>query len=190
MFLFDPDAEQPPEAYLLAGVSGCDLQNWLEGLFSKSDMMAILEKLLIRWHSISDQIVVAVPFVGHMYLPKPDKMGIWTWLLSLIDPAIGVFSSSAAARNRCEVLSGSATIDREHLVPVDDGGALPGALHRSAQADASGTTVNDFPCAGLKAQWSVPIQAISRIPTGELSCITSSEIPGSVSRNPDPASLS
>lgn len=58
--------------------------------------MAILEKLLIRWHLTSIQIVVAVPFVGHTYLSKPDKMGIWTWLLSLVAPEVGVFVTRSA----------------------------------------------------------------------------------------------
>jgi hypothetical protein len=51
----------------------------------------LLEKLLIRWHLTADQILVAVPFVGHSYLPKEKKMAIWSWLLSLINPELGVF---------------------------------------------------------------------------------------------------
>lgn len=90
-FSLTGEVQAEPDAYLLAGVSGCDLVDRLSGLFSKSDIMALLEKLLIRWHQTCDQILVAAPFVGHTYLPKERKMGIWTWLLSLIDPQLGIF---------------------------------------------------------------------------------------------------
>jgi hypothetical protein len=90
-FLFTGDVQNETDAYLLAGISGCDLEDRLSGLFSKTDIMALLEKLLIRWHLTADQILVAVPFVGHSYLPKEKKMAIWSWLLSLINPELGVF---------------------------------------------------------------------------------------------------
>lgn len=47
----------------------------LEGLFSKSDFMALFEKLVIRWHLTARQIIVAAPFVGHPYLSREKK---WT----------------------------------------------------------------------------------------------------------------
>jgi hypothetical protein len=64
-FLFTGEIQNELEAYLLAGLSNCDLADRLDGLHSKSDVIALLEKLLIRWHLTSDQIIVAAPFVGH-----------------------------------------------------------------------------------------------------------------------------
>jgi hypothetical protein len=53
--------------------------------------MAILEKLLIRWHLTSNSIVVASPFVGHQWMKQAEKMQIWTWLLGILDPGKAAF---------------------------------------------------------------------------------------------------
>jgi hypothetical protein len=90
-FLTNGDIQEAPEDYLLAGVSRSDLSDRLDGLFSKSEIMAFLEKLIIRWHLVADQIIIAVPFVGHQWLSKEAKMAQWTWLLATLDPRKSVF---------------------------------------------------------------------------------------------------
>ena len=90
-FLTNGDIQASPDEYLLAGVSRSDLPERLDGLYSKSEIMAFLEKLIIRWHLIADQIIVASPFVGHQWLSKEAKMSTWTWLLSMLDPRKSVF---------------------------------------------------------------------------------------------------
>jgi hypothetical protein len=90
-FLTNGDIQASPDEYLLAGVSRSDIPERLDGLFSKSEIMAFLEKLIIRWHLIADQIVVASPFVGHQWLSKEAKMAMWTWLLAILDPHKSVF---------------------------------------------------------------------------------------------------
>jgi hypothetical protein len=82
----DNAIQTSPDEYLLADVSRSDLPERLDGLNSKSEIMAFLEKLIIRWHLIADQIIVASPFVGHQWLSKEAKMSMWTWLLSMLDP--------------------------------------------------------------------------------------------------------
>jgi len=77
--------------YLLADVSNSDIESDLEGLFSKKDIMFFLEKLFIRWNLISDQIIIAVPFVGYQWLPKEDKLAVWNWLFSMLNHQKTVF---------------------------------------------------------------------------------------------------
>jgi hypothetical protein len=83
-------------AYLLADITGCSLEGRLAGLFTKTQVMAILEKLLIRWHLTSKAIVVASPFVGHQFMKNEQKMEIWEWLLALLDPNKAVFITRGA----------------------------------------------------------------------------------------------
>jgi transposase-like protein len=90
-FLTNGDIQESSDEYLLAGVSRSDLPERLDGLFSKSEIMAFLEKLIIRWHLTADQIIVASPFVGHQWLSKEAKMAMWTWLLAMLDPRKSVF---------------------------------------------------------------------------------------------------
>lgn len=95
-FAWNEKLQQCVDHYLLAGVTGSYLPGRLEGLFSKTDIMAFLEKLFIRWHLTADRVVVATPFVGHQYLSKEDKLSLWTWLLSSLDPEVAVFVSRKA----------------------------------------------------------------------------------------------
>lgn len=90
-FLANGAIQETASDYLLAGVSGVDLSDRLDGLFSKSDVMALFEKLVIRWGLTAKQILLAVPFVGHQYLTREDKMATWTWLLSLLDADRSIF---------------------------------------------------------------------------------------------------
>lgn len=95
-FLLTGDVQESLDEYLLAGISGTSLEDRLDGLFSKSDIMNFLEKVVIRWHLTADQIVVAAPFVGHQYMSKKDKLKIWKWLISILDPAKSVFITRKA----------------------------------------------------------------------------------------------
>lgn len=74
----------------LADISGCDLSEALDGLFTKTEIMQALEKLVIRWRLIMDQTLVAAPFIGHQYLKPEQKLSVWKWLIDLLDPKISV----------------------------------------------------------------------------------------------------
>lgn len=95
-FLFTGDVQESLDEYLLAGISGTSLEDCLDGLFSKSNIMDFLEKVVVRWHLTADQIVVASPFVGHQYMSKEDKLTIWKWLISILDPVKSVFITRKA----------------------------------------------------------------------------------------------
>lgn len=88
--------QQTADQYLLADVSATNLADRLEGLFSKTDVMDLLEKLLIRWHLIAQQIIIASPFVGHQYLAAENKMETWNWLLRNLDVERTIFITRKA----------------------------------------------------------------------------------------------
>lgn len=72
---------------LLAHVSNASLESRLDCLASKSDVMELLEKLLIRWHCTSDQIFLATPFIGHQWMKPEHVEEIWNWLFKNLDPS-------------------------------------------------------------------------------------------------------
>jgi hypothetical protein len=83
---------------LLADVSGANLEEYLGGIASKTDIMTLLEKLVIRWHITADQILITVPFVGHPWMRASDKQAIWAWLLSILDPSKTILVTRPATR--------------------------------------------------------------------------------------------
>jgi len=85
-FSYSGNIQENVGDYLLANINSTNLDENIDGLFSKTDIMVFLEKLLIRWNLFASKIVIACPFVGHQYLKKEDKMGVWTWLLEMLDP--------------------------------------------------------------------------------------------------------
>ncbi len=98
-FLLNGTMQTEIDEYLLADVSGVDLTSDIDGLYSKTDIMNFLEKLLIRWNLLANQIIIATPFVGHQYLKREDKMAVWTWLLNMLDPNKAIFITRAATFN-------------------------------------------------------------------------------------------
>ena len=87
------------DGYLLANISGTNLADRLEGLLTKTEIMTLLEKLIIRWHLISAQIIVASPFVGHSYLGAGKRLSLFSWILSSLDPDRSVFISRTRTIN-------------------------------------------------------------------------------------------
>lgn len=71
---------------LLAHMSNASFEERLNCLASKSVVMELLEKLLIRWHCTSDQILLATPFIGHQWMKPHDIQEIWDWLFQNLDP--------------------------------------------------------------------------------------------------------
>lgn len=90
------DIPDNPSDYLLADISNTDFYGSLSRIASKSEIMGYLEKFLIRWNLFAKKIVIAAPFVGHQYLSKEDKLEIWNWLLTQLDPNKSIFVTRPA----------------------------------------------------------------------------------------------
>lgn len=88
---------QPIETYQLADVTGVDLPDVLDGLFPKTDVMALLSKLLIRWHLTADRVIVAAPFVGTQWDNEDKRKARWSWLLAQLRPDQAMLITRAAA---------------------------------------------------------------------------------------------
>lgn len=86
VFSYNGNIQENASDYLLANIQSTNLDEIIDGLFSKTDIMGFLEKLLIRWNLLASKIIIACPFVGHQYLKIEAKMGVWTWLLEMLNP--------------------------------------------------------------------------------------------------------
>lgn len=98
---------------LLANIDGTSLEDELTGIHSKSFLMDALQKLIARWRLKFDQIVIASPFIAHQFMSKEEKLEVWEWLLSILDPQRTLFITRSMAtrttRPRCWI-RGSITI--------------------------------------------------------------------------------
>ncbi|WP_334052965.1 hypothetical protein [Burkholderia cepacia] len=82
--------------FLLADVSGAALEDTLDGIVSKDDAMDLLEKLVIRWNLLAEQILIVSPFVGTSYMSNEKQLAIWSWLLKMLDAEKSVFLTRGA----------------------------------------------------------------------------------------------
>ena len=61
---------------------------WIDGVYRRYDCMHILERCLMRWKYLSNQVVIATPFIGFPYqTPNKQKevLALWEWLDELLD---------------------------------------------------------------------------------------------------------
>lgn len=98
-FRLNGSTPQSPSEFLLADIDGVELATELTGVFTKTDIMAFLEKLIIRWNLRATSIVMASPFVGHQYLKKEEKLEVWNWLLSKLDYRKAIFITRTSTLN-------------------------------------------------------------------------------------------
>ena len=95
-FLLNGTIQESLDEYLLADITSTNLEDNIDGLFSKNEIMTMLEKLIIRWNLFKDKIFIAAPFVGHQWLKKGDKLSTWKWLLSRLDHKKTIFLTRKA----------------------------------------------------------------------------------------------
>ncbi|MBU9663871.1 hypothetical protein KTF22_18515 [Burkholderia multivorans] len=82
--------------FLLADVSGSMMEETLDGIVSKDDAMDFLEKLIIRWNLLAEQILIVSPFVGTTYMSDEKQLAIWSWLLGMLNAEKSVFLTRGA----------------------------------------------------------------------------------------------
>lgn len=59
----------------------------IDGVYSRDDCIAILEKLLLRWQATHSAVLLAAPFIGFNYPGARKKIpDLWNWLLKYTDP--------------------------------------------------------------------------------------------------------
>lgn len=66
--------------------SRVNLEKSIDGLYVRDDAKFILERLLMRWKLLSNQVIIATPFIGFNYINSiPEVEKLWTWLDTLVN---------------------------------------------------------------------------------------------------------
>lgn len=72
--------------YYLVHHSRVDLEKYIDGLFTRVEAKVILERLLVRWKYLSNQVVIATPFIGFDNIGRRAEVRkLWDWLDSMVD---------------------------------------------------------------------------------------------------------
>jgi hypothetical protein len=73
--------------FWLIDVKGAGKTIDIDGVYSRDDCIAILEKLLLRWRATHNAVLLAAPFIGFNYPGARKKIpNLWNWVLKYTDP--------------------------------------------------------------------------------------------------------
>lgn len=84
---FSGKGEFPEDAreFFLSHVEFSSFEH-IDGLFIRNDCQIILEKFFIRWSSIKETVLIAIPFIGNPFQDAKQQLKLWDKLLSYLDP--------------------------------------------------------------------------------------------------------
>lgn len=85
---FSEKSSQTASDYWLVDVTGARATLDVDGIYSRDDCIAILEKLLLRWRALHNTVLLAAPFIGFNYPGARKKVPeLWNWVLKYTDPS-------------------------------------------------------------------------------------------------------
>lgn len=88
----------------------------VDGIFSRDDCIAILEKLLLRWRAGHSAVLLAAPFIGFNFPGAKKKVpDLWNWVLKYTDPAKTLLITRKATFNLLKEVAKDTEMDVEFL---------------------------------------------------------------------------
>lgn len=88
----------------------------VDGIFSRDDCIAILEKLLLRWQAGHSAVLLAAPFIGFNFPGAKKKVpNLWNWVLKYTNPAKTLLITRKATFNLLKEVAKDTEIDVEFL---------------------------------------------------------------------------
>lgn len=88
----------------------------IDGVYSRDDCIAILEKLLLRWRATHNTVLLAAPFIGFNYPGARKKIpDLWNWVLKYTDPEKTAIITRKATFNLLKDTSKDTEMDVEFL---------------------------------------------------------------------------
>jgi hypothetical protein len=88
----------------------------VDGIFSRDDCIAILEKLLLRWRAGHSTVLLAAPFIGFNFPGAIKKVpDLWNWVLKYTDPAKTLLITRKATFNLLKEAAKNTEMDVEFL---------------------------------------------------------------------------
>ncbi|TVU89663.1 hypothetical protein [Vreelandella titanicae] len=99
-----------------APVSEGDKTLDVDGIFSRDDCIAILEKLLLRWQASHSAVLLAAPFIGFNFPGAKKKVpDLWNWVLKYTNPEKTLLVTRKATFNLLKEVAKGTEIDVEFL---------------------------------------------------------------------------
>jgi hypothetical protein len=66
--------------------SGTDLQERLDGIYTRNEILSFLERMLNRWQYTADETLLVVPFIGTQYPGQEKEVErLWEWIAQNVD---------------------------------------------------------------------------------------------------------
>ena len=88
----------------------------VDGIFSRDDCIAILEKLLLRWRAGHSAVLLAAPFIGFNYPGAKKKVpALWNWVMKYTDPEKTLLITRKATFNLLKEAAQDTEMDVEFL---------------------------------------------------------------------------
>lgn len=88
----------------------------VDGIFSRDDCIAILEKLLLRWQAGHSAVLLAAPFIGFNFPEAKKKVpNLWNWVLKYTAPAKTLLITRKATFNLLKEAAKDTEMDVEFL---------------------------------------------------------------------------
>ncbi|MCP2518457.1 hypothetical protein M5J07_26250 [Achromobacter mucicolens] len=88
----------------------------IDGIFSRDDCIAILEKLLLRWQAGHSAVLLAAPFIGFNFPGAKKKVpNLWNWVLKYTNPAKTLLITRKATFNLLKEVAKDTEVDVEFL---------------------------------------------------------------------------
>lgn len=88
----------------------------VDGIYSRDDCIAILEKLLLRWRAGHSAVLLAAPFIGFNFPGAKKKVpNLWNWVLKYTDPAKTLLITRKATFNLLKEAAKGTEMDVEFL---------------------------------------------------------------------------
>lgn len=88
----------------------------VDGIFSRDDCIAILEKLLLRWQAGHCAVMLAAPFIGFNFPGAKKKVpNLWNWVLKYTNPAKTLLITRKATFNLLKEVANDTEMDIDFL---------------------------------------------------------------------------
>ena len=101
-----------PTAPFLGGDKTLDV----DGIYSRDECIAILEKLLLRWRAAHSAVLLAAPFIGFNFPGAKKKIpNLWNWVLKYTDPGKTLLITRKATFNLLKETAKDTEMDIEFL---------------------------------------------------------------------------
>lgn len=87
----------------------------IDGIYSKTECIRILEKFLLRWSGKMNKIIIVTPFVGHQWMSDEQLIELWEWIKNYTNQGKSTLITRTATLNKYKRACKEKSIDIDLL---------------------------------------------------------------------------